>query len=648
MPPSVTPRRKRDTPRDQNAASAVRRPSRRWLLVAALFLFSVVLVRTAWVTDDTYITYRVVDNCLHGYGLTWNTDERVQAYTHPLWLFLNLVFQSVTREAYLTGIVLSIAVSLSALVLLAFRVARTTNAALLGLLILLLSRAFVDYATSGLENPLTHLLLALFILTWFRTPRDVRRFFHLCAVAGLGILTRADFALLVGPALVVAAKGLPKRAALKTAVVAFLPVIAWETFSLVYYGSLVPNTAYAKLNTGIQRSELVTQGVHYLIESLRRDPLTLVVIAFGIAVPFLVRRERLVPLVFGIAAYLAYTVWIGGDFMSGRFLTPPLFAAVAVLSQFRFQSRRVLWPAAAAAVLTGLAPGRPTVTSGRSHGLEKRAMVRGIADEREFYFQHTGLFRADGKRGVDHPKATEGRGARGVGRSVQLGGMVGFLGYYSGPDAHILDGYALADPLLARLPERGIKWMIGHFAREIPAGYMLTLVRGENLIEDERIAEFYDAVRVVTRGPIFDGRRARVVWKMNTGGYDHLLQPFFQARRLQEDAVRELAAGRTDACIAAAERAVALDPRRAAAWSLISRASLQAGDLARASDCALKAAAIIPTIHATDALAVGDACEQQGDVAAAIAVYERLLEIDPKQAVAAERVSRLRGSPADR
>jgi tetratricopeptide (TPR) repeat protein len=271
-------------------------------------------------------------------------------------------------------------------------------------------------------------------------------------------------------------------------------------------------------------------------------------------------------------------------------------------------------------------------------------MVRGIANEREFYFQQTGLLRADGKRGVDqHPKAIEGRGARGVGRSVQLGGMVGFLGYYSGPDAHIIDGYALADPLLARLPERGIKWKIGHFVRELPAGYMNSLVRGENVIEDERIAEFYDAVRIVTRGPLFDRGRAGVIWKMNTGGYDHLLAPFFEARKLQEDAVRELAAGKTDACIAAAERAVALDPRRAAVWALIAQASLQSGDLARANDTALRAAAIVPAIHAADVLAVGDAYELRGDAQAATVLYERLLEVDPKQVEASERLSRLRG-----
>ena len=38
-------------------------------------------VRTAAVTEDAFITFRVIDNALHGYGLVWNAGERVQPYT---------------------------------------------------------------------------------------------------------------------------------------------------------------------------------------------------------------------------------------------------------------------------------------------------------------------------------------------------------------------------------------------------------------------------------------------------------------------------------------------------------------------------------------------------------------------------------------
>ncbi|MCA9612346.1 MAG: hypothetical protein KC586_06270, partial [Myxococcales bacterium] len=56
--------------------------------LAGLVLALVVL--NAWVSDDAYITFRVVENVLRGDGLVWNPGERVMVYTHPLWFGLLL------------------------------------------------------------------------------------------------------------------------------------------------------------------------------------------------------------------------------------------------------------------------------------------------------------------------------------------------------------------------------------------------------------------------------------------------------------------------------------------------------------------------------------------------------------------------------
>jgi len=58
------------------------------IIVFALAFFFFVMVKNAWLSDDAYITLRTVYNFIHGYGLTWNVGERVQTYTHPLWMFL--------------------------------------------------------------------------------------------------------------------------------------------------------------------------------------------------------------------------------------------------------------------------------------------------------------------------------------------------------------------------------------------------------------------------------------------------------------------------------------------------------------------------------------------------------------------------------
>ena len=119
------------------------------LLVSA---FAIVTFRCAWVTDDAYITFRTVDNLIHGYGLTWDTAERVQTYTHPLWLLLFASVYFFTHEAFYSSIFLSLSVSIAGFSVFVFGLASNFRSALIGALLLTSSKAFVDYSTSGLEN----------------------------------------------------------------------------------------------------------------------------------------------------------------------------------------------------------------------------------------------------------------------------------------------------------------------------------------------------------------------------------------------------------------------------------------------------------------------------------------------------------------
>ena len=177
----------------------------RALLIALLVgLFAVVLLRSAWLSDDAFITFRTVVNFADGHGLTWNVGERVQAYTNPLWLFLVSAGYFYTGEFYFTALVLSIAISVLCVALLNAGISRSLAAGLLGITILTLSKAFVDYSTSGLENPLTHLLLVLFCLVLLGGQVDRRRLFLLSLIAAMGVLNRMDAGLLFLPGLLMA------------------------------------------------------------------------------------------------------------------------------------------------------------------------------------------------------------------------------------------------------------------------------------------------------------------------------------------------------------------------------------------------------------------------------------------------------------
>ena len=108
-------------------------------------LFAVVLIRTAWLGDDAQISFRTILNFTHGFGLTFNIAERVQTYTHPLWLFLLTAAYLIVGNIYYAAFLLSIATSLLVFTLVV-RGAATPFQACLSAGLLVFSRAFVDYS----------------------------------------------------------------------------------------------------------------------------------------------------------------------------------------------------------------------------------------------------------------------------------------------------------------------------------------------------------------------------------------------------------------------------------------------------------------------------------------------------------------------
>lgn len=504
-------------------------------LVVLLVVFVGVCLRTAWLCDDAHITFRTVDNFVNGRGLRWNTAERVEAYTHPLWMLLLSGAYFITRETYLTAIFLSIAISLLAVLLFAFKVARTPALAILGVVMLIRSHAFMDYSTSGLENPLTYLCLAVFFAVYFGSQEITpKKLFFLSLVASLGTLNRMDTFLLYAPVL---AYGFLKCRSFKTVFAlffGFLPFILWKCFSLAYYGFLFPNTAYAKLNTGIAGGELVVQGTRYFLHSLKFDPLTLLAIGCGIVASLCDRKIRHAVVAAGVIFYLAYIIRIGGDFMGGRFFAAPFFCAVVLISRSTvIKSKSRFLAALSGAVFIGLLSAEPSFLLSRN----------GIMDARLNHYDNTGLLRPNPTGWInytlEHEWANEGMRTRQLGVAVVQRRYIGMFGFYAGPRVHVVDLLALTDPLLARLQAKyAPRWGIGHFERVLPQGYIETIRTGENKIADKDLAIYYDKLALLTRGPLFSLERWKTIWNMNTGKYDHLID--FERYRFPDLAKRKL------------------------------------------------------------------------------------------------------------
>jgi arabinofuranosyltransferase len=497
---------------------APREPARPDRLIPAFLVtfFSIVVIRSAWLGDDAYITLRTVDNLVNGYGLRWNVAERVQVFTHPLWMMLVAAAYVVTREPYYTVLALSIALSIAAAVFVS-RIGGDRAAAVWAVTALVCSKAYIDYSTSGLENPLTHVLLIAFWMAWRWSDRD-RGAAWMWLAAGLLCLNRFDLILLILPALATRLSDVRDRT--KSVVIGMSFPAVWSLFALWYYGTILPNTAYAKLETSVSHRELAAQGALYLLNSISLDPSTLLVVLVALLVSLRSpRREWLLPV--GLALYVGYIVVIGGDFMSGRLLSPVLLGAVLQILSVR-RERTVTWMAATAiTLLVGMTAARsPLLTQARtSIPLEVLIEPTGIVDERMMYYeQGLGLLLTNRGETPRHPWIKLGMDAR-SGPHVITGVTIGMIGYYAGPAIHIVDVLALTDPLLARLPaDPG--WHIGHFTRTVPEGYLETLQSGRNMIRDAQLAMLYEKIQLITRGPLWSAKRLRAIVEMNIGMYD--------------------------------------------------------------------------------------------------------------------------------
>ena len=350
----------------QTAVSLAAAPLVGWAALAGACAWVLAaIIGDAWVCDDAYITFRVLENLVEGYGLRWNVDERVEVYTHPLWLLIHVPFYALTRNVFLTTIAISIVCTALALVV-AFRTvpARPLAAACALVVPLGLSRAFTRYATSGLENPLSFLLFAVF--GWLLARRaDPLPWFRIGLVVGLALWNRLDTLFLYAPVLAYLVVTRRREVRWGALLGGLSPLLLWQVFRLLYYGFPYPNTKYAKLDAGIPTAEYLSRGWLYLQELALGDTSSAACLALGLGVGVLLavrllRRPRcadapLLAVAVGGFAYCVYVVYVGGDFMSGRLWSLPIFVSAWLLYVVIAASGPRPWlPLAIAAGLLGV------------------------------------------------------------------------------------------------------------------------------------------------------------------------------------------------------------------------------------------------------------------------------------------------------
>jgi len=340
--------------------------------------------------DDAFIAFRYAGNFARGLGLVYNPGDRVEGYTNFLWVMLMAAGMRIGLDPGPWSQCLGLACYAGTL-LLTYRIARLVlpGAAWAIATVLLVGTNYtvLSFATGGLETSLqTFLLMAgctVLISAHRRRAWSHRNILALSFILSAGILTRMDFvvfgAVLVPGAMVsvfvtqrggtrrdsrsselfatrvqqmgpmthptalVTQPGAPRRVLGRQAAMLLCPILfivaTWLTWKAWYYGSVLPNTYFAKRPT----LNGLWVGAEYLWAfcSQYRLVLPILVAAIG-GVQLFRERHVLLSGALIIVAWAAYLVAVGGDFMEFRFLMPilPLLLLCLVWTTTRFSILR--------------------------------------------------------------------------------------------------------------------------------------------------------------------------------------------------------------------------------------------------------------------------------------------------------------------
>ena len=414
-----------------------------WLLPLAVGVFEA--VRRAWLCDDIYISFRYVDHLLHGQGLVFNAGERVEGFTHFLWVMILAAGARLGLDLVTLGRYLSI-VAFAALLAVLWRRASATGLfvpiAAWGVALHLDAQI---YASSGMETmPFALLLLLALLAVAGENPRPG---LAACLYAGATLMRPEGVLYTATAALCVLLQSRSFRAVVRFLCIWLALIVPFLVFRIAYYGDLLPNTYYAKSAAGSNWHQgwLYTR-LYFSIYAV----LVLAVAAIAIAwmKALRMRCQDNVAWLAGLQCVLTilYVTRLGGDFMFARFfvpITPLLYLLLEDVG--RGTGKR--W---VQVVLAGLVVGATLYARvPQAQTFVGRERVNGIVNEANYY---------DARAEARLRRAGEimGRALAGTGARVALLPGQDAVAYH-GRFAYALEQNGLTDAEIAKRPlaERG-------------------------------------------------------------------------------------------------------------------------------------------------------------------------------------------------
>jgi hypothetical protein len=293
--------------------------------------------------DDAYITYRYGWNVVHYDNLSWNESgyRRTEGFTNPLWVLASVLWSLPGSKellyplSVLTTVVLSIALFLLLIHVLYTRFDQSA-ASTMGLILVTAMPAIWLHITSGLESVVFGLGIALLA---YLVIFEENRYSNILIITFLSIvvgLLRSDGFIYLIIILVAAliARSKSWKPVVVGLVVSSAMVLVWRYFT---FNALLPNTAIAKLNFSL--FERIPVSFKYLQFTLFNSGLAIFLI-LGLAGLRYERRNAVLACLLIIIGWIAYYIYMGGDWQFERHLVGMYFFTAALSAPLWREARR--------------------------------------------------------------------------------------------------------------------------------------------------------------------------------------------------------------------------------------------------------------------------------------------------------------------
>lgn len=313
------------------------------ILACAVFIFNCFQIDLT--QDDAYISFRYAANYLNGEGLVYNHGERVEGYTNFFWIMLLVIFKGVFGIDYLLtsriiGVISGTTIFLLLYLLLKQHFKKVPLILHISLVVAMLSNLSLPYwSVASLETSAFACMALAAVIADHRRPQLAP------ALLVIATLLRPEGAVVFGVILI--NRVITRRKLVWDYIVIYLVLLLpFAVFKFVYYGSLLPNSYYAKSGVGL---EYIQSGLEYFWHFTK----TIGVYGIVFLIPLLTIKRlwnECSLLYLYVLLSCAYIVWVGGDVLKVyRFFVPVVpvlyflfvVSLVELISLVKFNLQRV-------------------------------------------------------------------------------------------------------------------------------------------------------------------------------------------------------------------------------------------------------------------------------------------------------------------